>query len=639
MFKNLWLWINKRWPAEPLIRTFIKEEIPGGASAAFSFGACILFVFTLQAVTGIMQLFFFSPTTDHAYVSLSFLRLEVPFGWLVHNLHYWGATAMLVLVLVHMSQAYIWGAYKNPRQLVWLLGSLNFLLAMLMVFAGSPLPWDEKGYWATEVGTSIAGTVPLIGDLVKRILRGGEAMGQPTISRFFVLHTVLLPGLLAGSILVHIVAFRRFGSAGPWQEARRSRVGQFWPDQVFKDLIMAGLTFLVLLTLAVFIPPDFTGPADPLDTTYVPKSEWNFLFLYQALKYFPGKLEAVGTVGIPLVIILLLVAAPFVDRRKERNPFKRPVAMGAFLLVAVVIIGLSVMGSRSLPGVSRNAPASPEGSPETAAATPVSVGPELVKTLGCLGCHTIRGEGGKVGPDLSAEAAKGRTREWLVEQIRNPKAHNPSSVMPAFSNLDEGQADALVGYLLSLGLEGTPGAAQEESLSAPAAPESERILEKETDGEPREMASPAQQFIGNAKHGSLLFRQNCSSCHGPEGKGGVPNPGSDDGKVPSLNPIEEGLADRDPARFAAKIDPYIQNGETPSGPRPALRMPGFGKSLALTQAQISHLHAYILSLNGVERSEISVPGIRPARFYALIMAVFALGILSLIGIRYGKSRH
>jgi len=640
MFERLWQWINERWPAKPVVQTLLTEEIPGGATFKFGFGACVLSVFFLQAATGLMQLFFYVPSVDHAYVSLSFLRTEVPFGWLIHNLHYWGATAMLTLVLIHMTQVYFWGAYKSPRELVWLLGSFNFLLAMLMMFAGSPLPWDEKGYWSTEVGTSIAGTVPFIGDLVKRILRGGEEMGQPTISRFFVLHVAILPVLLITFIILHLVAFRRFGCVGPWQEAKRSTTGPFWPDQLFKDLIMIGGIVIILLTLAVFVPPDFSGPADPLDTTFVPKSQWNFLFLFQALKYFPGRLEAVGTLGIPLVIILLLVSAPFVDRRKERNPAKRPVAMGLFIVVALVIICLSIMGSRSMPGVTRGGPpAKPEGTAGTPIVPPPSEGEQLVKTLGCLGCHTIKGEGGKVGPDLSAEGSRGRDREWLAKQIREPKSHNPASVMPAFSNLEDSQIDALIEYLQGL-KSGDGGQTLASGLLQ--SPTSGFPQEGQPGSEEQEAGRPvtaAQQFIGDPRHGGKLFRQYCEACHGLAGRGGVPNPGSADGTVPALNPIEEELADKEPARFVAKIDPFIQYGETPSGPQPALKMPDFGRSLALTQGQISHLEAYILSLNGVRRDQISVPGVRPASFFVLVLGVFGLGILCLAGIRLWKSRR
>ena len=143
MRRGLWKWIDDRWPVSRVGRAIFVEDIPGGSSYWYSFGSSALFVFILQAVTGICELFFYVPTVGHAYISLGFLRTEVPFGWLIHNLHYWGATAMVVLVLVHMTRVYLWGAYKNPRQLTWLLGVGLFLLTLGMMFSGSPLPWDE----------------------------------------------------------------------------------------------------------------------------------------------------------------------------------------------------------------------------------------------------------------------------------------------------------------------------------------------------------------------------------------------------------------------------------------------------------------------------------------------------------------
>jgi ubiquinol-cytochrome c reductase cytochrome b subunit len=623
MFKRLWSWLNERWPASAVIRGGLAEDIPGGPSYFYSFGSSVLFVFVLQAFTGVFQLFYYVPTVDHAYVSLSFLRLEVPFGWLIHNLHFWGATAMVVLVVVHMTRVYLWGAYKKPREMTWLLGVILFLLTMSLMFTGSPLPWDEKGYWATEVGTSIAGTVPLVGGFVKNVLRGTESMGQLTISRFFVLHAVLLSGLAAVFILLHIVAVRKAGSAGPWDESKRVPHGPFWPDQVHKDLVTALVVFFVLMALAAFVPPAFTGPADPLDAFYVPKAEWSFLFLYQALKYFPGPLEAVGTVGVPLVLILLLVSVPFIDRRPERNPAKRPLALGLYFAILAGIVALSIAGTSSRPGAA-SGPASPGRMAVDEA--------KLYFSLGCSGCHSINGVGGKMGPDLAMVKARNRSPEWIAEQIRNPGSHDPKTSMPAFGKLSRAQALGLADYLLSLstGKGGAPasptgretaepGASGDLSAGAPPA----------VDRSPETAETPAPNFVGNAGHGGLLFGQFCQRCHGLLGKGGIPNPGSDDGTVPPLNPIDRELFDAVPRKFAVKIDPFIQHGSTPPGPRPTLRMPAFGDANTLTQEQISNLEAYILGLNNVSRAEASHPGLAPATLFGLVAAVFIVGCLGL----------
>ena len=634
MWRRLWQWINVRWPADAVVKALLTEDIPGGATVKYGFGASVLFVFILQAATGVWQLFFYVPTADHAYNSVSFLRTQVPFGWLIHNLHYWGATVMVVLVLLHIMRVYIWGAYKSPRELTWVLGTFLFLLTMSMMFFGPPLPWDQKGYWATEVGTSIAGTMPLIGNWLKMVLIGGDAMGQLTVSRLFTLHVAVLPGLLAVFIALHLVSFRRFGSVGPWREADRVRRGVFWPDQVHKDLIMALAVFLVLLALCVFAQPPFTGPADPLDTTYTPKPEWNFLFLYQALKLFPGKLEIVGTVGVPLVGILILLSVPFVDRRSERNPARRPVAMAALFAAAVVVVALSLIGNASHPGVSPagQSASGPQRPALGAGASSSTDGARLFRSLGCEACHMLEGKGGKIGPDLTDERSRGRTREWLTEQLRNAKSHNPTSVMPSFSSVKESDLEGLVSFLTGLkAAGGTQAEADAHHHDMPPEPAT---------GQPAgaSVISPAQQYIGSAESGKLLFSLNCQSCHGPEGKDKVPNPGSDDGTVPPLNPIDRELFDSDPASFVSKIDPYPQNGSTPSGPHPALKMPDFGRSMALTQEQIANLEAYILRLNGVERARVSHPGLQPVSFFILAIAVFATASLVFAGIALSRRR-
>ncbi|RQW83271.1 MAG: cytochrome bc complex cytochrome b subunit, partial [Geobacter sp.] len=198
MLTRLGNWFNERWPFSELIRIGLDEEIPGGSSYAYVFGSLLLFTFSLQAVTGVWQLFYYVPSVQHAYDSLNYLRTEITFGWLIHGLHYWGANAMIILLLCHAVQVFTWGAYKRPRELTWLAGLGLFLVTLAMSFTGSPLPWDEQGYWATVVGTSIAGTVPFVGNLIKLLMRGGQEMGQLALSRMFVLHVAIFPvGLLA----------------------------------------------------------------------------------------------------------------------------------------------------------------------------------------------------------------------------------------------------------------------------------------------------------------------------------------------------------------------------------------------------------------------------------------------------------
>ena len=643
-------WIDRRLPVSAVVRWGLEEDVPGGSSFAYIFGSVNLILFLLLVVTGVLQLFFYVPTTDHAYESVMYLRLQVPFGWLIHGLHYWCAQAFLVMVGLHVAQVFVWGAYKNPREVTWTTGVLLLLLVAAIAFTGPLLAWDQLGYWAAEVGTSIAGTVPWIGDFLQRFARGGETMGQQTISRFFVFHAAILPALLFGFIVVHLAAFRQFGSVGPWDPEKSKRIGKFWPDQVYKDILVTALVIIVMAGLCVFWRAPITGAADPLGRSLTPKPSWNFLFLYQALKSFKGPWEVVGTVGVPLVLVLLLFFLPFYDRRPERNPGKRPIAMAGGLALVVLVLTLTVLGQLSQPltqGPSAGsvpAKQTPAGQgtraePNTAAqpskpavasseklsSANVQKGAELYRAQGCAACHKINGQGGPAGPDLSDEANKGRSADWLAAQIRDAKAHNANSIMPPYPSLSQEQVKSMVAYMLSLraGGEKPAAAAQpagEKKETSPVAGgvESQQLPASGKQGPPGEAAT----LIGGVKLGRMLFADYCSSCHGPQGTDKVPNPGSDKGMVPGLNPIDPNLASDDPSAFAAKIDRIIQHGSMPKGSHPPIYMPAYGDGMTLTQPQIAAIEAYILDLNGIDRAQIIDPGMSPARFFVWVIVAF-----------------
>jgi ubiquinol-cytochrome c reductase cytochrome b subunit len=656
MLDRIVRWVDERIPLTTTIRQGLDEEIPGGARFAYTLGSATLAVFVIQMITGVWQLLYYVPTVDHAYDSLDYLRTQVPFGWLIHGLHYWGANAIIVLVGLHIARVFLYGAYKAPRELTWLAGVVLLLVTAGLVFTGAPLPWDERGYWAAVVGTSIAGTVPLVGNAVKRLLRGGDLMGQLALSRMFVLHVAILPAVLLAFLAVHLAAFRRFGSVGPWDEAKRQRSGPFWPDQVFKDAIVATFLLVFLIALCAYAPPPFAGPADPLDTSYVPKPEWNFLFLYETLKFFPGRLEPLGTVGIPLIGILVLVTVPFLGRSPERNPIRRPFAMAGGAICVGAVVVLTITGYRSHPGGPEAGSRAPSGS-RARLSQSAREGSALAGSLGCTGCHSINGTGGKVGPDLSNESRQGRSRAWLMDQIRNPKSHNPNTIMPPYPSLTQQQLGQIVDYLQSLGAADPPrdGEATVPS-SVRATPDPAPPL-RQSPVSPLSAASPpsnpsgaihglgplppgssfgppgeAASVIGSGEHGAVLFRLYCASCHGSEGKGGVPNPGAAGGVIPPLNPIDRKLFSSDPRAFATNIDRILQHGSIPKGPMPEKKMLVFGMTNSLTQEEIADLEAYILERNGVDRAQVPHPGIPPKMFFSLTLAALALAAAVLGGL-------
>ncbi len=658
--KKIWQWLNERWPLTTFFRLSLEEDIPGGASYAYTLGSATLVIFLLQVISGVWQLFYYVPTVDHAYNSLNYFRISVSLGWLIHGIHYWGAQAMVVLVTIHMLRVFIWGAYKNPRQLTWIAGVVLLLLTMALSFTGALLPWDEKGYYAAEVGTSIMGTVPYVGEWLKQFARGGAAMGQLTLSRFFILHVAILPALLIGFLAFHLVAFRQFGSVGPWIEEKRRKIGAFWPDQVFKDALVGIFLLVAIIALIVLWRPPITGAAGVVDTSYQPKPEWDFLFLYQAVKIFKGAWEPVGTVGLPLVAVLLLFLVPFLDRHKERRPKHRPIAMLAMSGATAAVIALTIFGYYSHPGASSSSTAKTSSATNKSAPAKPAVqltaaakqGKLLFHSQGCIGCHTIDGSGGTVGPNLSNEANRGHTHDWLVSQIRNPRIHAPKTVMPAFKNLTDQQVNELVAYLSTLGAvgnssgdtsatknSGVPGGSAIPAQSTAA--DSSAAVSTTAQGQkseaplviPKGPPGPAAYIIGNPPHGEELFKRNCESCHGLHGTGNVPNPGSASGVVPALNPINPKLKNQNPEIFAENIDRFIQHGATPAGPNPAIKMPDFGDSHTLTQQEISEVEAYILSINHVNRAKLQNPGIEPKTFLLITLIVFGVVLIGFAVLR------
>jgi len=650
MSSKIYNWVNDRFSIEEMFNSAFDEKIPGGSSFFFTLGSATLFVFALQVITGVWQLFYYVPTVDHAYDSLSYLRIFVPYGWLIQGIHYWGANLMAVLIALHIIRVFIWGAYKKPRELTWLIGIVLLLLTVGLIFTGAALPWDERGYWAAEVGTSIAGTVPFIGHFLVTFLRGGITMSQLTLSRFFAFHVAILPGITFLLVAFHLMAFRQFGSVGPWKESKRTKIENFWPGQVAKDLMVSGLILLLLIGLSAYVPAPFTGPADPSDAAFLPKPEWNFLFLYQLLKSFVGSAELIGTVGIPSLILILFILAPFIDRKKSFNPAKRlGMMIGGFILV-VFIFTFTLLGYFSKPpGTNSKSPAkqalaASKKKRKTIKLSAVAIrGKRIFETSGCTACHTISGVGGKIGPDLTNEYGRKRSEKWLITQITNSKRHYKTSMMPDYTKFTNTQLSELIAYLSSPHpkllplppnkIDSLPSYLLKKKAPVLTQPQGidEYSWEASTAKTLKKLGHPGQaaSIIGNVALGSKLFRNYCEACHGIKGRGGISNPGSFLKVVPRLNPISKVLFNKNPQKFADNIDRFIQHGVVPDGFHPALRMYNYGESYALTQPEIASIEAYILYLNNVNRAEIQSPP-SARQFFNIAVGLFLLVTIILI---------
>src|SRR2546428_6230103 len=289
MLSRLYAWLDSRLKLEPVKETLLDEPIPGGASWIYVFGSATLFLFFLQAITGMFLAVYYAPTPDHAYDSIRYIETQVLFGPFVRGLHHWGASAMVVAIGLHMLQVFLYGAYKPPRELMWMVGVLLLLLTMGFAFTGYLLPWDQNAYWATQVGINMVGSVPFVGTFLVRVMRGGDTLGALTLSRFFAVHILFLPTAIMVLIALHIFILRRVGPAGPWSKERAAqRREAFYPPQGFMDAGGMLGVFLVVALPALVVPFPLAGKANPPGPRFLPGPEWDFPFYYPLLKYMDG---------------------------------------------------------------------------------------------------------------------------------------------------------------------------------------------------------------------------------------------------------------------------------------------------------------------------------------------------------------
>jgi len=324
-------------------------------SFAKSLGVGLLFAFGLQIITGVTLGATYAPTTTDAWGSLYILETRTLFGSFVRGLHHFGASAVVILSVLHMTQVVVSGAYQRPRSRNWILGVVMLFLVLGLALTGYLLPWDQHGYWSTRVAVGIIGEAPM-GGLLQTLLLGGDSYGNATLSRFFALHTYVLPGALALLTLFHVGSYLKHGprvrepAAGkaavagdptpPTVPARTSL--PYFPYQLVRDVVVMLLIFATLAALALLVGARLEAPADPA-SDFEARPEWYFLFLYQLLQFFEGPLVLVGTTILPALAALFLIAIPFIDRkRRERGQSSpSPLVRFGFLGLLTIVGGLT----------------------------------------------------------------------------------------------------------------------------------------------------------------------------------------------------------------------------------------------------------------------------------------------------------
>jgi ubiquinol-cytochrome c reductase cytochrome b subunit len=317
-------WLDDRTGIRDFLHEALYEDIPGGARWRYVWGSTLVFTFVVQLITGVFLWMQYSPGAQSAWESVFYIQYETQGGWLVRGLHHFTAQAMIVLLVFHLLQVVIDGAYRAPREMNFWLGLILMQIVLGLSLTGYLLPWDQKGFWDTAVATNLMGLVPVIGEDLQKLVVGGPAYGNHTLTRFFALHAGVLPGLLIFFLVLHVYMFRRHGITH--KLPAKYQDGTFWPDQVLKDavacLAVLAVVMFFIIRGALFhgehdvtrLGAELGAPADPSVSYSAARPEWYFLFLFQMLKYFPGSAEVLGAIVLPGFFMLLLFLMPIVGK-------------------------------------------------------------------------------------------------------------------------------------------------------------------------------------------------------------------------------------------------------------------------------------------------------------------------------------
>lgn len=448
-------WMDERTGWRRLWAGYAERSIPGGASWAYVFGSGLKFLFAMQFLTGLLMLLYYVPSIDHAHATVAYIQKEVFLGYLVRSFHFYSANTLFILLLLHLLQTLLWGAYKTRRELVWASGLLMLVLVQGFLFTGYLLPWDQKSYFGTKVALSIVSSIPVLGETLERIAMGGAHLSTLTLSRFFVIHVLVLPLLFLTLLVVHIYLARRAGCAGSLSQEPTSST--YYPSQFLRNTIFIFLLFVGLSFLSHKMPVILEPMADPTDTAYIARPEWYFLPLFQLLKYFPGRLAIIPGLILPGMLMTVLLSLPFFDRSTERSPRRRPIVTAMVFVTGLAFLSLFTMAKFD---DYRNEPTMRQLMKQHKQAREFLMEPFQPQSIGkvsvvcppapflenCAECHGDTAEGTKNAPKLIGVTKK-YSSDNLIKLLKNPQAYGLSEDMPEFSALPDEELKQIVDYL------------------------------------------------------------------------------------------------------------------------------------------------------------------------------------------------
>ena len=465
-------WFDRRLQLAAPIREASEHPVPRStASWFYIFGSGALVVFILQVVTGILLALSYVPSAAEAWSSLQALNHVITLGWFVRALHGWGSNFMVAIVLIHMVQVFLFGAFKFPRELTWIVGVFLLLMTLGMAFSGQVLRFDQDAYWGVGIGASILSRVPVIGPALVNLLLGGPIIAGATLSRFFALHVFVIPALLIGFVCLHLLMVLKLGINEwpmPGRIVRRATYlseyhaltkkdgAPFVPYAVWKDLFFAAFILLAVAACAVYFGPfGPTGQPNPTIIQTVPKPDYFFLWLYALLSLLPPSLETPVLLIGPVVVILGLLLLPFLSGEGEKSWKRRPIAVLTVLLLAITFGTFTHLAEYT--------PWSPHMNAWSGTAVPWQFlhgttalerqGALVLQGKQCRNCHSLAGSGGQRGPALDSVAVR-LTHDQLIRQVIQGGGN-----MPAYgNNLSPAETTALVAFLETLHPAGQPAA-------------------------------------------------------------------------------------------------------------------------------------------------------------------------------------